>query len=40
MHLSALTEIGLALFVVTIIVNALAQLLMWVVTRGTPSQTH
>lgn len=40
MHYSALTEIGLALFVVTIIVNALAQLLMWVVTRGTPSQAH
>ncbi len=40
MHLSALTEIGLALFVVTIIVNALAQLLMWAVTRGAPSQAH
>jgi phosphate transport system permease protein len=40
MHLSALTEIGLALFVVTIIVNALARLLMWVVTRGTPAQVH
>jgi phosphate transport system permease protein len=40
MHLSALTEIGLALFVVTIIVNALAQLLMWAVTRGTPAQVR
>jgi phosphate transport system permease protein len=40
MHYSALTEIGLALFVVTIIVNALAQLLMWMVTRGAPSQSH
>lgn len=40
MHLSALTEIGLALFVVTIIVNALAQVLIWAVTRGTPSQAH
>ncbi|HLY40128.1 MAG TPA: phosphate ABC transporter permease subunit PstC [Terracidiphilus sp.] len=40
MHYSALTEIGLALFMVTIIVNALAQLLMWAVTRGTPSQTR
>jgi phosphate transport system permease protein len=39
-HLSALIEIGLALFIVTIIVNALAQLLMWAVTRGTPSQTR
>ena len=33
---SALTEIGLALFIVTIIVNAIAQLLVWAVTRGTP----
>jgi phosphate transport system permease protein len=40
MHYSALTEIGLGLFVVTIIVNALAQLLMWMVTRGTPSQAR
>lgn len=40
MHLSALTEIGLALFVVTIIVNALAQVLIWAVTRGTPAQAH
>lgn len=34
--LSALVEIGLALFVVTIIVNALARLLVWTVTRGQP----
>ncbi|MFZ0302716.1 MAG: phosphate ABC transporter permease subunit PstC [Terracidiphilus sp.] len=40
MHYSALTEIGLALFLVTIVVNALAQLLMWAVTRGTPSQVR
>lgn len=40
LHLSALTEIGLALFVVTIIVNALAQVLVWAVTRGAPSQAH
>lgn len=40
MHLSALTEIGLALFVVTIIVNAFARLLIWAVTRGAPSQAH
>jgi phosphate transport system permease protein len=40
LHLSALTEIGLALFVVTIIVNGLAQLLVWAVTRGAPSQAH
>ena len=40
MHLSALTEIGLALFIVTIIVNAIAQVLIWAVTRGTPSQAN
>ena len=40
MHLSALTEIGLALFVVTIVVNALAQVLIWAVTRGTPEQAR
>ena len=40
MHLSALTEIGLALFIVTIIVNALAQVLIWAVTRGTPRQAQ
>jgi phosphate transport system permease protein len=39
-HRSALIEIGLALFIVTIIVNAIAQLLVWAVTRGTPSQAH
>ena len=40
LHLSALTEIGLALFIVTIIVNACAQVLVWAVTRGAPSQAH
>jgi phosphate transport system permease protein len=40
LHLSALTEIGLALFIVTIIVNALARLLVWAVTRGTPAQVN
>ena len=40
LHLSALTEIGLALFVVTIVVNILAQLLIWAVTRGTPAQAR
>jgi len=39
-HRTALIEIGLALFIVTIIVNALAQLLVWAVTRGAPSQAH
>src|ERR1700729_2183734 len=37
-YLSALVEIGLALFIVTIIVNALAQLLVWTVTRGQPAR--
>jgi phosphate transport system permease protein len=40
MHLSALTEIGLALFVVTIIVNFFAQMLIWAVTRGAPRQAN
>ena len=40
LHLSALMEIGLALFVVTIIVNALARVLVWAVTRGAPAQVH
>ncbi len=38
LHLSALMEIGLALFIVTIIVNAIARLLVWAVTRGEPSR--
>jgi len=37
-YISALIEIGLALFIVTIIVNALAQLLVWTVTRGQPAR--
>ena len=40
MHRSALIEIGLALFIVTIIVNALARLLVWAVTRGAPARVH
>ena len=40
LHLSALMELGLALFIVTIIVNALAQVLVWAVTRGVPSQAR
>ncbi len=39
-YLSALVEIGLALFLVTIIVNALAQFLVWSVTRGQPARGH
>ena len=40
LHRSALTEIGLALFIVTIIVNALARFLVWVVTRGAPARVQ
>jgi phosphate transport system permease protein len=40
LHLSSLTEIGLALFIVTIIVNTLARLLVWAVTRGAPAQVN
>lgn len=39
-YLSALVEVGLALFLVTIIVNILAQILVWTVTRGTPARSH
>jgi phosphate transport system permease protein len=39
-YLSALVEVGLALFIVTIIVNILAQLLVWTVTRGTPARAN
>jgi phosphate transport system permease protein len=35
---SALIEIGLALFLVTIVVNMLARLLVWAVTRGAPAR--
>ncbi len=40
LYLSALVEVGLALFIVTIIVNILAQFLVWTVTRGTPARSH
>jgi len=40
MHRSALVEIGLALFLVTILVNGLARLLVWAVTRGTPARVN
>jgi phosphate transport system permease protein len=35
LYLSALVEIGLALFLVTLVVNALARLLVWSITGGT-----
>ncbi len=38
LYLSALIEIGLALFLVTIVVNAIARLLIWAVTRGAPAR--
>jgi phosphate transport system permease protein len=39
-YLSALIEIGLALFLVTIVVNALARLMVWSVTRGLPARAN
>ena len=39
MYRSALIEIGLALFLVTIVVNALARVLVWAVTRGAPARS-
>jgi len=40
LYLSALIEIGLALFIVTILVNALARFMVWSVTRGQPARGH
>jgi phosphate transport system permease protein len=40
LYLSAIIEIGLALFVVTLIVNGLARLLVWMTTRGMPARAH
>ncbi|MBV8206084.1 MAG: phosphate ABC transporter permease subunit PstC [Acidobacteria bacterium] len=39
-YLGALVEIGLALFIITLIVNTLARMLVWSVTRGMPSRAH
>jgi phosphate transport system permease protein len=38
LYYSALIEIGLALFLVTIVVNAIARLMVWAVTRDTPGR--
>ena len=38
LYLSALIQIGLALFLVTIVVNTVARLMVWAVTRGTPGR--
>jgi len=40
LYVSALIEIGLALFIVTVVVNILAQLLVWTVTRGAPARSN
>jgi phosphate transport system permease protein len=40
LYLSSLVEIGLALFLVTIVVNAIARGLVWAVTRGAPARAH
>jgi len=40
LYLSALIEVGLALFIVTIIVNMIAQFLVWTVTRGMPARSN
>ena len=40
LYLSSLIEIGLALFLVTIVVNAIARGLVWAVTRGAPARAH
>lgn len=39
-YLSALVEIGLALLIVTLIVNSLARLLVWSITRGQAARAH
>jgi phosphate transport system permease protein len=40
LYLSSLVEVGLALFILTIIVNVIAQILVWSVTRGTPARAN
>jgi len=40
LYLSALIEIGLALFIVTLIVNALARLLVWTITGGQTTRAN
>jgi len=40
LYLSALIEIGLALFLLTIIVNAVARILVWSTTRGVPARSN
>jgi len=40
LYLSALVQIGLALFLVTLVVNALARLLVWSITGGTAGRAR
>jgi len=40
LYLSALVEIGLALFLVTLVVNALARLLVWSITGGSAGRVR
>ena len=40
LYLSAIVEIGLALFIVTLIVNIIAQALVWASTRGMPARAQ
>jgi phosphate transport system permease protein len=40
LYLSAIIEIGLALFLVTLIVNIIAQALVWASTRGMPARAQ
>jgi phosphate transport system permease protein len=40
LYVSALIEIGLALFIVTVVINILAQLLVWTATRGAPARSN
>ena len=40
LYLSALFEVGLILFVLTVAVNAIARILIWRVGRGAPTGSH
>jgi phosphate transport system permease protein len=40
LYLSALVQIGLVLFIVTVIVNIIAQLMIWTITRGHKAGAH
>lgn len=40
LYTSALIEIGLALFLVTIVVNSIARLMVWAVTRNAPARVN